>query len=85
MKTKIKSFGDKVTDTRDKEIPMVDSNCTFFFFFSLDFVLKEGESYYPQVFLNECKYIEKIVVRNIIDDLKVFLMILMKNKLKIWS
>ena len=85
MKTKIKSHGDKVTDTHDKEIPMVDSNCTFLAVISLDFVLKEGESYYPQVFLNECKYIEKIVVRNIIDDLKVFLMILMKNKLKIWS
>ena len=28
----------------------------------------KDENYYPQVFLKECKYIEKKVVRHIIDD-----------------
>ena len=35
---------------------------------SVDFVLKKDENYYPQVFLKECKYIEKII-RCITDDL----------------
>ena len=30
---------------------------------SLDSILKKDESYYPQVFLKECKYIEKKVIR----------------------
>ena len=25
-----------------------------------DFVIKKDENYYPQLFLNECKYIEKV-------------------------
>ena len=37
---------------------------------SLDSALKKDENSYLQVFLKECKYIEKIVVRQIIDDLK---------------
>ena len=37
---------------------------------SLDFALKNDESYYPQEFLKECKYIKKKVVRHIIDDLE---------------
>ena len=32
--------------------------------------LKKDENYYPQVFLIECIYIEKKVVRHIIDDLE---------------
>ena len=37
---------------------------------SLDFALKNDESYYPHEFLKECKYIKKKVVRHIIDDLE---------------
>ena len=36
---------------------------------SLDFVLKKDESYYLQVFLKECKYTEKKVVRHVHDNL----------------
>ena len=32
---------------------------------TLDITLKKDDIYYPQVFLKECKYIEKIVVRHI--------------------
>ena len=68
MKTKIKSHGDKVTDFYDKEIPEVDSNHTCLVVISLDSVLKKDENYYSQVFLKECKYINKKVIRHIIDD-----------------
>ena len=38
----------------------------------IDFVLRKGEKYYPQVFSKECKYIEKgkKVIRYVTDDLK---------------
>ena len=86
LKTKIKYHGDEVTDFYDKKIPKVYSNHTCLAVISLNSALKADENYYPQVFLTECKYIEKKVVRYIIDDLKVLamtLIILMKNKLKI--
>ena len=67
LKTKTKYHGDEVTDFYDKEIPKVDSNHT-----CLDPVLKKDKNYYPQVFLKECKYIEKKVVRHIYDNLSYF-------------
>ena len=30
----------------------------------------KGDNYFPQVFLKECKYIEKKVIRHITDDLE---------------
>ena len=41
-----------------KKIPKVDSNHTCLAVISLDSVLKKDD-YYLQVFLKECKYIEK--------------------------
>ena len=38
----------------------------------MDSALKKDENYYPQVFLRECKYIEKKVVRKIHDNLGDF-------------
>ena len=38
---------------------------------SLDSGIKKSEDYYPQVFLKESKYINKKVIRNIIDDIKI--------------
>ena len=72
LKTKIKSHGGKVTDFYDKEIPKVDSNHTYLEVISLDSALKKDENYYPQVFLKECKYIEKNVIRHINDHLGDF-------------
>ena len=60
VKIKIKSHGDKVTYFYDKEIPKVDSNHTCLAVISLDSALKKDDNY-PQVFLKECKYIEKKV------------------------
>ena len=38
----------------------------------MDFVLKKDENYYSQVFLKECKYIEKKLIRHIHDNLSDF-------------
>ena len=72
LKTKIKSHGDEATDFYDKKIPKVDSNHTCLLVISSDSALKKNENYYPQVFLKECKYIEKKVIRHINDNLSDF-------------
>ena len=38
----------------------------------LDSALKKDENHYPEVFLKECKYIEKRVVRHIQQNLSDF-------------
>ena len=48
----------------------MDSNHTCLVLISLDSVLNKDENYYPQVFLNECKYIEKKGIRHTTDDLE---------------
>ena len=72
LKTKIKSHGDEATDFYDKKIPKVDSNHTCLLVISSDSALKKNENYYPQVFLKDCKYIEKKVIRHINDNLSDF-------------
>ena len=72
MKTKIKFHGNEVTDFYDKKIPKLDSNHTCLAVISLDSALKKDDNYYPQVFLKECKYIEKKVVSHIHDNLSDF-------------
>ena len=39
---------------------------------SLDSALKNDESYYPQLLLKECKYIQKNVIRHFNDNLSGF-------------
>ena len=36
----------------------------------MDTTLKKYENYYPQVFLKKCKFIEKKMIRYIIDNLE---------------
>ena len=72
LKTKKKSHGNEVTNFYNKTIPKLDSNHTCLTVTSLDSALKEDGNYYLQVFLKECKNIEKIVVRNIHDNLSEF-------------
>ena len=43
----------------DKKIAKVDSNHTCLAVTSLDSAHKKDGNYYPQVFLKECKYIDK--------------------------
>ena len=70
MKTKIKSYGNEVTNSYDKNISKLDSNHTCLAVITLDYALKKNDNYYPQVFLKESKYIEKKIIRHIIDDLE---------------
>ena len=72
MKPKIKSHGDEVTDFFDKKIPKVDSIDTCLAVITLDAALKKYDNYYLQVFLKECKYIEKRIIRYINDNLGDF-------------
>ena len=60
LKTKIRSYGDEARDFHDKEATKVGSKYTCLAVISLDSFLKRDENYYPQVFLKECKYIEKL-------------------------
>ena len=72
METKIKSHGDEVTDFYEKKTPKVDSNHTCLAVITLDSALKKDYSYYLQVLLKECKYIEKKVIRHINNNLSNF-------------
>ena len=72
MKDKIQSHGDEVTDFYNKKIPEVDSNHACLAVIDLDSALKKDDNYYPQMFLKECKYIEKKVIRHIVDNLSNF-------------
>ena len=69
LKTRIKSYGDDVTDFYDKEIPKVDSNHTCLAVISLDSALKKEENYYPQVFLKSENTLRK---KHINDNLRDF-------------
>ena len=70
LKTKIKSHGNEVTDFYDKKIPKLDSNHTCLAVITLRSAVNKDDDYYLQVFLKECKCIEKKVVMHIIDDLE---------------
>ena len=59
MKTKIKSYGDEVTDFYNKEILKVNSNHSCLAVISLDSAIKEDENYYLQVFFKKGKCVQK--------------------------
>ena len=59
LKTKIKSYGDEVTDFYDKKIPKLDSNHTCLVKISLNSALMKDGNSYPQALLKECLYIDK--------------------------
>ena len=72
MKTKIKSHCDEVTGFYKKEIPKIDFNHTSLEVISFDSALKKDEKYYLQVFLKECKYMNKKVIRHIAQNIEIF-------------
>ena len=52
---------------------MLDSNHTYSTVISLNSALKKKkENYYPKVYLNKFKYVQKKLIRHIIDDLESF-------------
>ena len=73
MKTKIKFYGDEVTDFYDKKKnSKLDSNHTCLAVVSLESAFKRDDNYCPQVFLKKCKCIGEKVVRHIHDCLSDF-------------
>ena len=50
----------------------MDSNQNCLVVITLDSVLKKDDSYYPQIFLKECQYTEKKVIRYINDNFSDF-------------
>ena len=60
MKTKVKSYNGKInTNFYNNKIPKEGSQCICLSVVLTDSVYKEDKSYYPQVFLEECKYVAK--------------------------
>ena len=60
IKTKIKKYDNKVNiNFQGKETPKGDSSYRCLSLIMLDSVVKVGKKYYPQVFLEECKYIKR--------------------------
>ena len=59
LKTKIKLYGDETTDFHNKEAPKRGSNYNCLAVISLDSALDKDESYYLQVFVKKCRYVEK--------------------------
>ena len=73
VKTKIKTYADSmVTNFHDKPMLKEKAPCKCLSITMLDSVIEANEKYYPQTFLEECKYVqEKIKIENHIDhDLK---------------
>ena len=70
IKTKIKIYADGIiTNFHNKKIPKENSPCKCLSIIILDSIIKSNKKYYPQTFLEECKYIqEKIKTENYIDD-----------------
>ena len=70
IKTKIKIYaGSMITNFHNKKMPKEKAPCKCLSIIMLDSVIKANKRYYPQTFLEECKYVqEKIKNYNYIDD-----------------
>ena len=70
MKTKIKIYADNViTNFHNKKMPKEKVPCKCLSIIMLDFVIKANKKCNPQIFLEECKYVEeKIKMEDHIDD-----------------
>ena len=70
IKTKINIYaGSIITNFHNKKMPKEKAPCKYLSIIMLDSVIKANKKYYPQTFLEECKYArEKIKIENYIDD-----------------
>ena len=60
IKTKIKTYRDKVnTSFQFKKVPKENSSYKCLSLIKPDSVIKASKKYYPQTFLEECKYVAK--------------------------
>ena len=75
IKTKIKPYNGKInTNFQNNKIPREGSQFICFSVILINSVLRTSKNYYPQVFLEECKYAvkEKKIPRCIIDNIEFF-------------
>ena len=70
IKTKIKTYaGNIITNFHNKKMPKEKAPCKCLSIIMIDSVIKANKKYYPQTFLEECKYIqEKIKIENYINE-----------------
>ena len=59
IKTKVKVYDKVNTNFQGKETPKGDSSYKCLSLIMLDSVVKVGKKYYPQVLLEECKYVKR--------------------------
>ena len=60
IKTKVKMYDNRVnTNFQGKEVPKVDASYKCLSLIMLNSVAKVGKKHYPQVFLEECKYVKR--------------------------
>ena len=70
IKTKIKMCaGSLITNFRNKNMPKEKAPCKCLSIIMIDSVIKANKKYYPQIFLEEYKYMqEKIKIENYINE-----------------
>ena len=70
IKTKIKMYaGSLVTSFHNKKMPKEKAPCKCLSIIMIDSVIKTNKKYYPQTFLEKCKYMqEKIKIENYINE-----------------
>ena len=70
IKTKIKIYAkNTITNFHDKKMPKQKMPCKCLSIIMIDSVIKANKKYYPQILLEECKYIqEKIKTENYTDE-----------------
>ena len=69
IKTKVKIYADNIiTNFHNKNMPKEKASCNCLSIIRIDSVIKVNKKYYPQILLEECKYIqEKIKIENYIN------------------
>ena len=70
IKTKVKIFAkNTITNFHNKKMPKEKIPCKCLSIIMIDSVIKTNKKYYPQILLEQCKYIqEKIKTENYIDE-----------------
>ena len=74
LKAKINSYNGKInTNLHNNKISREGSEFICLSVILIDSVFRTGKNYYPQVFLEECKYVvkEKKIPKYIIDDIEI--------------
>ena len=62
IKTKVKTYADRIiTNFRRKKVPKENTPYKCLSIMMLDSVIKTNKKYYPQTFLEECKYAQEMI------------------------